>query len=153
MSNRLEYLWFLDTLVCVRVSYHDGADRISVLEHAARRGDSPPLHLHVNEDEIFHILEGDFRFVVGVEERIGRAGDTVLTPKGIPHTYRVESATGRWLTVTTHEQFEQFVRALARKADANELPPIEAAPAPEAIEALTETAKRFGIEIVGPPMQ
>jgi mannose-6-phosphate isomerase-like protein (cupin superfamily) len=72
----------------------------SVLEHAARRGDSPPLHLHVNEDEIFHILEGDFRFQIGTEERNGQAGDTVLAPKGIPHTYRVESNTGRWLTVT-----------------------------------------------------
>jgi hypothetical protein len=30
---------------------------------------------------------------------------------------------GRWLTVTTNEQFEEFVRAMARKADAKELPP------------------------------
>lgn len=153
MSNRLEYLWFLDTLVCVRVSFRDGSDRISVLEHAARRGDSPPLHLHVNEDEIFHILEGDFRFQVGTEERNGQAGDTILAPKGIPHTYRVESNTGRWLTVTTHEQFEEFVRAMARAPDAKELPPFAGPPSQEAIAALTETAKRFGIEIVGPPMQ
>lgn len=147
-----EYLWFLDTLVCVRVSHRDGDDRISVLEHAARRGDSPPLHVHVNEDEIFHILEGDFRFQVGTDERRGQAGDIVLAPKGIPHTYRVESNSGRWLTVTTHEQFEDFVRAVARKAAAKELPPIGGPPTKEAIEALTGVAKRFGIEIVGPPM-
>jgi quercetin dioxygenase-like cupin family protein len=137
----------------VRVSFRDGSDRVSVLEHAARRGDSPPLHLHVNEDEIFHILEGDFRFQIGDEERTGRAGDTVLAPKGMPHTYRVESNTGRWLTVTTHEQFEAFVRAITRKPDARELPPIGGPPSQEAIAALTETARRFGIEIVGPPMQ
>jgi quercetin dioxygenase-like cupin family protein len=152
MKHRLEHLWFLDTLVCVRVSCRDSKDRISVLEHAARRGDSPPLHLHVNEDEIFHILEGDFRFKVGTEEWNGQAGDTVLAPKGIPHSYRVESNGGRWLTVTAHEQFEEFVRAMARTPDARELPPIGAAPTREAIEALTETARRFGIEIVGPPM-
>ena len=152
MPNPTEYLWFLETLVCVRVSHRDGGDRISVLEHAARRGDSPPLHVHLNEDEVFHILEGEFRFQIGTDERNGQAGDTVLAPKGVRHTYRVESKSGRWLTVTTHGQFEEFVRAMARNAATKELPPIGAPPSHEAIEALTGIANKFGIEIVGPPM-
>lgn len=152
MVNRTEHFWFLETLVCVHVSHRDGGDRISVLEHAARRGDSPPLHVHVNEDEVFHIVEGEFRFQIGSEERKGRAGDTVLAPKGVRHTYRVESEHGRWLTVTTHGQFEDFVRAMARNATAKELPPAAGPPGQDAIEALTEMAKKFGIEIVGPPM-
>lgn len=152
MTNAPEYIWFLDTLVCVRMSHRNGTDRISVLEHAARRGDSPPLHVHVNEDEVFHILEGDFRFQIAGEERRGQAGDTVLAPKGVPHTYRVESNGGRWLTVTTQEQFEDFVRAMGRTAGANELPPSGGPPDQEAIEALTDMAKTFGIEIVGPPL-
>lgn len=152
MSNAPEYLWFLDTLVCVRVSHRAGTDGISVIEHAARRGDSPPLHVHVNEDEVFLILEGDFRFQVGHEERAGQAGDTVVARKGVPHTYRVESDGGRWLTVTAREQFEDFVRAMARTADTRELPPAGGPPSQEALEALTAMAKRFGIEIVGPPM-
>jgi quercetin dioxygenase-like cupin family protein len=152
MTTAPEYLWFLDTLVCVLVSHRKSSDQISVLEHSARRGDSPPLHVHVNEDEVFHILEGDFRFQMGSEERTGKAGDTLLVPKGVPHTYRVESNTGRWLTVTTHEQFEEFVRAMARRADAGELPPSGGPPSQEAIEALTAAARRFGIEIVGPPL-
>lgn len=152
MADAEEYLWFLETLVCVRVSHRDNGDQISVLEHAARRGDSPPLHVHLNEDEIFHILEGEFRFLIGTEERSGRAGDTVLAPKGVRHTYRVESQSGRWLTVTTHGQFEEFVRAMARNAGAKQLPPVSGPPSSEAVAALTGTAKKFGIEIVGPPM-
>lgn len=148
-----EYLWFLDTLVCVRVSHRDGRDRISVLEHAARRGDSPPLHIHINEDEVFHILEGEFRFRIAEDDRTASAGETVLVPKGVPHTYRVESENGRWLTVTAHQQFEDFVRAMARSADAKELPPPGGPPSPDAVAALTATARRFGIEIVGPPLQ
>jgi quercetin dioxygenase-like cupin family protein len=152
MLRPAEYLWFLDTLVCVRVSHREGTDRISVLEHAARRGDSPPLHVHVNEDEVFHILEGEFRFQIGTEQRRGGAGDTVLAPKGVRHTYRVESDGGRWLTVTAHQQFEDFVRAMARSAATRELPPSSGPPTQEAIEALTRMAERFGIEIVGPPL-
>jgi hypothetical protein len=101
---------------------------------------------------VFHILEGDFRFQVGSEERKGHAGETIIAPKGVPHTYRVDSNSGRWLTVTTHEQFEEFVRAMARKADAKDLPPAGGPPSDAAIEALTAMAKKFGIEIVGPPM-
>ena len=36
-------LWFLDTRVVIRVSCDDGADGVSVLEHQAAYGDSPPL--------------------------------------------------------------------------------------------------------------
>ena len=152
MSRPAEYLWFLDTLVCVRVSHREGTDRISVLEHAARRGDSPPLHVHVNEDEVFHILEGEFRFQIGAEQRSGRAGDTVIAPKGVRHTYRVESVRARWLTVTARGQFEDFVRAMARDAPARELPPASGPPSQEAIDALTGMAAQHGIEIVGPPL-
>jgi quercetin dioxygenase-like cupin family protein len=152
MPDAIEYLWFLETLVCVRVSHRDNGDQISVLEHAARGGDSPPLHVHLNEDEIFHILEGEFRFQIGTEERNGHVGDTVLAPKGVRHTYRVESESGRWLTVTTHGQFEEFVRAMARNAGARQLPPVAGPPSSEAVAALAGIAKKFGIEIVGPPM-
>ena len=81
-------LWFLNTYVTIRVSAQDGSDGISVLEHRASQGDSPPLHIHHDEDEIFHVLEGEVRYRVGDQERLARAGETLLTPKGIPHTSR-----------------------------------------------------------------
>jgi hypothetical protein len=54
-------LWFLNTHITVRISSRDGSDGISVLEHRASRGDSPPLHIHHDEDEIFrrcHVNSG-----------------------------------------------------------------------------------------------
>ena len=153
MPTSTPYLWFLETLVRVRVSHRDGEDHISVLEHVARQGDSPPLHVHLNEDEVFHILDGEFRFQIGTELRNGQAGDTVIAPKGVRHTYRVESERGRWLTVTANRQFEDFVRAMARAAATPDLPPVSGPPTQEMIEALTRTAKQFGIEIVGPPLR
>ena len=56
-----ESLWFLNTLVSIRVSAQKGSDSLSVLEHRAPFGDSPPLHLHQTEDEVFYVLEGEFR--------------------------------------------------------------------------------------------
>lgn len=152
-ASAVEYLWFLDTLVSIRVSEREGSDGISVLEHTAPFGDSPPLHLHRTEDEIFHVLEGELRLLVGQEERRLQPGEIFLAPKGVAHTYRVESSRGgRWLTVTSKGDFERFIRAMSRVAERAELPQRAGAPTPEAIDALTTAAKQFGIELVGPPL-
>lgn len=152
-TSASKHLWFLNIFVSIHVSEHEGADAISVLEHQARHGDSPPLHLHRNEDEIFYVLAGDFRFQVGDEERRLSAGETFFAPKGVPHTYRVESSEGgRWLTITSKGDFERFVRAMSRPAERSELPDPRGAPTPGEVKALAAMARSHGIELVGPPL-
>ena len=149
-----DQLWFLDSLVTIRVSTSDGPDGISVLEHRMPHGSSPPFHLHRTEDELFHILEGEFRLRIQEQElRVG-PGTIVLAPKGVPHTYRVESAQGgRCLTVTVRGDFERFVRAMSRPAERPELPKPAGPPSADAMQALRATAAQYGIEFVGPPLQ
>ena len=147
-------LWFQNSLVTIRVSTSDGQDGISILEHLVPYGFSPPLHLHRTEDEVFHVLEGEFRVRVKDQEHRLGAGAILLGPKGVPHTYRVESAQGgRCLTITVRGDFERFVRAMSRPAERPELPEPAGVPSAEAIQALTATAAQYGIEFVGPPLQ
>lgn len=150
--NAATSLWFLNTWVTVRISGSDGGDKISILEHRAPYGDSPPLHIHHTEDEIFQVLEGEFYFVVGDSEHQLQAGEMLLAPKGIPHQYLIKSPQGgRWMTTTVSGDFERFVQEMARPAQRPELPPA-GIPTPEAVQQLTQTAARYGIEIVGPPL-
>ena len=74
-------LWFVGTEVTIRVSETESGDRISVLDYLAPFGNSPPLHRHIDEDEIFHIISGTLRFVVGEKELTASAGDTLLGPR------------------------------------------------------------------------
>jgi hypothetical protein len=132
----------------------DGQDGIAVLDHRAPYGFSPLLHLHRTEDEVFHVLEGEFRLRVQDQENRLGVGDVLLAPRGVPHTYRVESAQGgRCLTITVRGDFECFVRAMSRPAERPELPEPAGPPSAEAIEALRATAAKYGIELVGPPLQ
>jgi quercetin dioxygenase-like cupin family protein len=147
-------LWFLDSLVTIRVSASEGSDGISMLEHRMPYGSSPPLHLHRTEDELFHILEGEYRLKVQEQEQRVGPGTIVLLPKGVPHSYRVESAQGgRCLTLTVRGDFERFVRAISCPAERPELPKPAGLPSADAMQALRATAAKHGIEFVGPPLQ
>jgi quercetin dioxygenase-like cupin family protein len=151
-ATSTEQLWFLNTLHTIRVRHDEGEDGISVLELLAPHGDSPPLHLHQTEDEIFHVLEGELRVRADTEMTIG-AGETILAPKGVPHTYRVESREGaRWLVITRRGDFERFVHAISRPAERPELPAAQGPPTPEQANALAAAAREHGIELVGPPL-
>ena len=148
-----DQLWFLNTLVTVHVRHDQGEDGISVLESLAPYGDSPPLHVHQTEDELFHVLEGELRLRADdAEVRVG-AGESILAPKGVAHTYRVESPDGaRWLVITRRGDFERFVRALSRRAERPGLPSQQGPPTPGQADALAGAARQHGIEFVGPPL-
>lgn len=152
-ATSTEQLWFLNTLHTVRVRHDEGEDGISVMESLAPHGDSPPVHVHQNEDETFHVLEGELRVRAGDADVTIGAGETLLAPKGVAHTYRVESPAGaRWLVITRRGDFERFVRALSRPAERPELPTPQGPPTPEQADALAAAAREHGIELVGPPL-
>ena len=146
-------LWFLNTRVQIVVPAGSGADRMSVIRHWAPFGDSPPMHIHETEDEIFHVLEGKVRFSVDGEMIEVAAGQTVMAPKGIPHSYVVESEGGaRWLTVTKPGDFEGLVRAASRPATAQGLPE-PGHPTPEMKRHLAELCEKNNIRLVGEPLK
>lgn len=153
------YHWLLNTRVRVHVSCDEGTDHISYIEHHVRQGESPPLHylsrafggIHEWEDEVFHVLEGWFTFRVGDAETRKEAGDVGFIPKGTPHTFRCDSETGQFFSITTGRDFELFLRAMWRPAERAELPePV--APTPADIEALGKAAAAHHMPVVGPPL-
>jgi quercetin dioxygenase-like cupin family protein len=153
IASAREQLWFLDTLVTIHVSAVDEGNDLSVLEHRAPLHDSPPLHVHSSEDELFIVLDGDLRVRVGAAEHSAGPGAVLLAPKNVPHTYRVDSPGGaRWITVTGHGDLERFVRTMGRPAAVAELPVAGGPPSAEAVSALGSAAQQFGIQLVGPPL-
>jgi quercetin dioxygenase-like cupin family protein len=48
----------------------------------------PPEHFHPTYDEHFDILVGDFVFKIDGKEQRSSAGEQLVIPKGIPHTFR-----------------------------------------------------------------
>jgi quercetin dioxygenase-like cupin family protein len=44
---------------CVHVSGEETEGRYALLETHVPQGDMPPLHVHHEEDEVFHVLDGE----------------------------------------------------------------------------------------------
>jgi mannose-6-phosphate isomerase-like protein (cupin superfamily) len=60
---------------------------VSIIEQIMPPRNGPPLHLHRNEDEILRVIEGVYRVRIGQDDLEVTAGDTILLPRGVPHTY------------------------------------------------------------------
>jgi quercetin dioxygenase-like cupin family protein len=161
-----EALWFLGTLVRIKLDAAQTAGRFGLIELVAPRGAAPPLHSHP-QDETFYILEGELTVWVVDRElteedqtdqpawlqqyprRCG-PGSVVFAPGGTPHTFRVESDTARALVLSTPGGIEQYVRALGEPAAWPWLPPPCERPrvAPERLQAV---GRELGVVNHGPP--
>jgi quercetin dioxygenase-like cupin family protein len=47
----------------------------------------PPLHIHLEQDETFHVLSGELRFQLGDQAIDAKAGDYIFIARGTPHGY------------------------------------------------------------------
>src|SRR4051794_6341275 len=70
-----------------KVSTKDSNGGLFVAEHHLTKKGGPPLHLHHGEDELFYVLEGEFLIEIGGERFKASAGDSILGPKEVPHTW------------------------------------------------------------------
>jgi quercetin dioxygenase-like cupin family protein len=140
--------WFIHNLARIHVDAATTDGRFALVEMSGRRGDMPPLHVHHREDEAFHVLEGRMTLFVGPQTIVVEAGQTAYAPIGIPHVYRVDSETARWLAVASPAGFDGFVLAASDPAPAAEIPPADA---PVDLDRVAAAAARAGIELLGPP--
>jgi len=149
-ATKKEQLWFGDSLVTVHAAHAQG---ISMMESLTPYGYSPPLHIHHAEDELFHVLDGELALHVGDSDLRLAAGETIVAPRGVAHTFRVDSPDGaRVLLVTTEGDFERMVRSVSRPAEQSALPTPSGPPTPEQAEAFTAACRANRLELVGPPM-
>ena len=75
----------------------------SIFENATQAGyQGPPPHSHLNQDEDFYVLEGEFEFTASDRTVRGVPGAFVGVPKGVVHTFEnVGEGVGRLLVVVS----------------------------------------------------
>lgn len=138
--------WFLGTVLEEYVTAN-GCPVVGTL--SLPEGASPPLHVHIDLDDSFYVIEGKMVVRCGDEVALAREGSWVPFPAGVPHTFRVLDGPARLLLVHADDSFLEFVRAAGRPATAQDVP--DAGDGPNADE-LARLSAAHGITNVGPPM-
>jgi quercetin dioxygenase-like cupin family protein len=120
--------WFDATIILKASSPQLGATEVVI-----KPGEEPPMHVHKNEDEWFYLIRGEVTFHVGGQSHLGTAGAFVSFPRGIAHTFTVESTSAHFIVLNTPGGFERMFEM-----------------APKNNEEAARAMQAVGIEIVGP---
>ena len=70
-----------------KVAPADTGGGLFVVEHQHLRHGGPPLHLHLNQEEWFYVIEGEVAFQVGDQRLHLGPGESVLAPRRVPRTF------------------------------------------------------------------
>ena len=98
----------------IKLAQHTTEGEYYVFEVVTPPGHGIPPHVHSREDEIIHVLEGEYEIQLGDQTYQVKAGGLLHFPRYIPHAFRNvgrESGTTLW-TVIPGGNFEKFFEEL-----------------------------------------
>jgi quercetin dioxygenase-like cupin family protein len=143
-----ESLWFGGGLVTFKVTSEQAGGVLCMVEHAASRGKTTPLHLHPDHDETAYVFEGELQFHIDGVEHVAGPGAVVWIPRGTPHAFLVTSDMERSLWVNTPGgPMEAFYRQAGDIAVSRSLPPAEI----DIARLLAAGEATGAMKVLGPP--
>jgi quercetin dioxygenase-like cupin family protein len=145
--------WYGGSLMNVLVDGSKTNGRYAQIEATMQPGTEPPAHTHTREDETFYLLEGAIRFTIGEHVFTAHAGDYVLMPKNIPHSFKILTPTAKAVLTIAPAGFENYFRdpRLAIPAPSLTLPPAPQGPPPaHVIETIGRMLdEEYGVKMKG----
>ncbi|MFJ3825049.1 cupin domain-containing protein [Streptomyces nodosus] len=132
-------------MVTTKLSAEETGGALGITHFSAVQGERAPRHAHTLEDEIFIIEGGDVRLTVGDRTEIVNGAGVLFLPRGIPHSYLVESETARFYVVTTPGGFERFFSQAGYSADLGKSAPVGES---WSVDRTVEFAENLGLGVI-----
>lgn len=126
----------------IKAGTSDTNGSFAALEVVIGPSQGPPLHSHLREDEMWYIIDGEFRFIAGDTVFPAHTGAFVFVPRTTPHCFQnLGASPGRILVMFTPSGMERFFEEHAS------LPagPVD----PDSYRAISE---RNWMTVEGPPL-
>ena len=124
-----------------KISGRDTNQQLSVFEYTGLGKVGPNLHMHLYQDEVFYVVEGEYRFVVGDETLQLNAGDTIYLPRMIAHT---------WIQLTDRGKLIYFLQPAGKMEEFfQKMNSLTERPTDEEIKRIN---LEHGIVNMGPPL-
>jgi quercetin dioxygenase-like cupin family protein len=142
-------VWYNGWLTTFLVTGQDTQGQFALVEQVSRQGNVPPPHIHHREDEVFYVLEGEMTFSVGDRTIKATPGTLAFVPRGVVHSFALDSEQVRVLVMFTPAGFEGFFKECGVPAPSMTLPPPAEPPYSE-IQKMMALAPTYGTEFVVP---
>ena len=127
----------------VKVSGKDTNGDLAIFEQTSlSQGRGTPLHVHLGQDEVFYVLDGEYVFQVGGDKYRLKTGDSIFLPRHVPHAWTQVSPRGHMLvTLQPAGKLEEFFVAMAA---------FKTEPTPQEVAQIFAAHE---MKIVGPPLK
>ena len=142
-----EATYFFNALMTTKASMAETGGAYSLTEHLVTAASNPPMHVQVDEDEAFYVLDGEVEFEVDGEVVRATPGTFAFVARGSAHAFRVLTETARFLVICSGkptDNLEEFFVAMGEPATARALPQPKA---PD-VDKLLVLTDQMGIELV-----
>ena len=143
-----EATWFFNALMTTKANMAETGGTYSLTEHVVTAASNPPMHVQVDEDEAFYVLDGEIEFEVDGAVVTATPGTFAFVARGAAHRFSVLTETARMLVICSGKptnNLEDFFLGMGEPATERALPTPSA---PDEARLVT-LAARTGIEIVG----
>lgn len=125
----------------LKISSKDTGGQLSVFDYVGLGKVGPSLHIHFEQDEIFTVIEGSYRFVVGDATHILNPGETIFLPRNIPHT---------WIQLTDKGRMIYFLQPAGKMEEFfSIMNKFKERPSQEEMDRIH---KEHNMKVVGPPL-
>jgi quercetin dioxygenase-like cupin family protein len=95
-------------VVTTKLTAEETGGLLGITHFQAVGGERAALHTHTREDEIFIVESGQVRLTMGGRTETLSGAGVLFLPRGIPHSYLVESESARYYVITTPGGFERL---------------------------------------------
>src|SRR5690349_17709342 len=68
-------------------STEDSGGAALVIENTNRAKGGPARHLHVDQEEMFYVVEGEYLIEIGTQRFTLKPGDSIVAPRQVPHVW------------------------------------------------------------------
>jgi mannose-6-phosphate isomerase-like protein (cupin superfamily) len=129
-------------VVTIKAATRETNGSLTALEFLIGPKEGPGLHTHSREDELWYVIEGEFRFKAGGLMLHASTGGLAFGPRGVPHCFQnIGDTPGRLLVITTPSGLERFFEQFAALL-----------PGPVDQETLGAVGHANWVDFVGPPV-
>lgn len=126
----------------LKLSSRDTAGMLSTFEYVGVQKTGPSYHAHLNQDEVFYVVSGEYIFQVGPDKQLLEAGDLIFLPRNVAHSWAQLTPRGKMLFFFQPAgKMEAFFSALGKMSGP-----------PASPEAGAKLFADHDMQVVGPPL-